>query len=325
MTFAAHLDSLVFGQDAAIAAVEPALLGWRHNLSQPRRPAGSFLFLGPTGTGKTHFVESVAAMLHDRPLGQNVLRIDCAEYQHGHEVAKLIGAPPGYLGHGNGGTDALLNPRKVASMRTQSCALAVILFDEIEKAHNAVYRLLLGVLDKAEMSTGNNETVYFEDSLIFMTSNLGAREIGATLSQRRIGLPGATSRSRQAHAIAVNAARRHFSPEFMNRLTDVVTFDPLRREALARILGGYIDDYNALVKARHKGYRLLVEDDAFDWLLERGTSAEYGARELRRTLERHVLTPILRDMQEDCSIVEARLDGDGIAIEWSARAKARTA
>lgn len=329
MTIDARLRDLVFGQPECIEAVLPAIYAHQANLSPPRRPAGSFLLLGPTGTGKTHFVESVASVLHSGPLGQMVLKVNCAEFQQDHEIAKLIGAPPGYVGHASNntaGTPALLHPSRIASYRTHQFPLAIILFDEVEKASDALARLLLGILDKALMRTGGNEDVNFEATLIFMTSNLGAREQNKALSDKRVGFPGAATRN-GARELALNAAKKHFSPEFINRLDAMPVFDPLPREVCARILDGYIDAYNEMVKARRasESFTLIVTPRAKVWLLDRGVSREYGARELRRVFERNVLYRVARDIQSKF-LVTADVAGDAIVVEWSnAHLKARTA
>src|SRR5260370_26042939 len=227
------LAAIVVGQPTAITNIVPFIEIHQAGLSAEGRPAGVFLLLGPTGTGKTKTVEAVAEALHGS--ARKLLKVDCGEFQMEHEVAKLIGAPPGYLGHRE--TQPLLTQTKLNGVVSQFSDLAIVLFDEIEKAAPSMARLLLGILDKATLRLGENNTVNFEKTLIFLTSNLGARSMGREL-RPGIGYEAFVPRNRERtaaklEAIGLNAVRRKFSPEFVNRIDAVVTYRPLSGESLA--------------------------------------------------------------------------------------------
>jgi ATP-dependent Clp protease ATP-binding subunit ClpA len=261
---------------------------------------GVFLLLGPTGTGKTRTVEALAHVLHGSE--KNVLRIDCGEYQLEHEVAKLIGAPPGYLGHRE--TTPMLNQAKLSAVTSENCNLSLVLFDEIEKAAGSLQRLLLGVLDKATLRLGDNTAVNFERSLIFLTSNLGAQNMKRIL-RPDFGFealaaqtdPPAASKLEQA---GFTATRRRFSPEFVNRIDQVITYQPLTRQTLSTILDLHLDELQRHIDRRlgDRAFELEVAKSARLLLLERGTSAEYGARELKRTLHRLLMQPLAAHVAE---------------------------
>src|SRR5581483_6167053 len=229
------LSGIVVGQPAAIANIIPHVEIYQAGLAADGRPAGVFLLLGPTGTGKTRTVEAVAEALHGS--AKKMVKVDCGEFQMEHEVAKLVGAPLGYLGHRE--TQPMFTQNKLNAMTSPNSDLSIVLFDEIEKAAPSMARLLLGILDKATLRLGDNSTVNFEKSLIFLTSNLGARAMGREL---RPGFgfealaPRSQERASKLEAIGLNAVRRKFSPEFINRLDAVITYKPLSAEALAQIL-----------------------------------------------------------------------------------------
>src|SRR5438552_11064895 len=236
------LSEKIVGQESAISGIASTVKTYQAGLSPSGRPAGVFLLLGPTGTGKTRTVEALAEILHGA--SQKVVKINCGEFQSDHEVAKLIGAPPGYLGHNE--TRPVLTQEKLTEATSASCDLSIVLFDEIEKAAPAVSKLLLGVLDKATLRLGNNTEVDFEKSLIFLTSNLGAREMMKELQPELGFRPPAAAQStdltKKLEAIALNAVRRMYSPEFINRIDAVVTYQPLDSEALTLILDQQIAD-----------------------------------------------------------------------------------
>jgi ATP-dependent Clp protease ATP-binding subunit ClpA len=289
------LSQKIIGQEAALEAIVPYVRMFQAGLSPEGRPVGVFLLLGPTGTGKTRTVEALAEALHGSE--RNLVRIDCGEFQMEHEVAKLIGAPPGYLGHRE--TQPLLTQVKLSTSTSERSNLSIVLFDEVEKAAPSLHRLLLGVLDKAQLRLGDNNSVNFENSLIFLTSNLGARGI-AQHFRPEFGFEGFLAdrlrcgAGKKLHSITMAAVRKKFSPEFVNRIDVVLTYSPLSQESLRRIL-----DHQIMLFERHIGSRLgprafqvEVAGDARRFLLERGTSPEYGARELKRILHRFLIQPV---------------------------------
>lgn len=291
---AARLREKIVGQDEAIGSIAPYVQLFESGLAPAGRPAGVFLLLGPTGTGKTRTVEALAEALHGSE--RHVLRVDCGEFQLEHEVAKLIGAPPGYLGHRE--TQPMLNQQKVNGVASERCGLSLVLFDEIEKAAPSMARLLLGVLDKATLKLGDNTAVNFERCLIFMTSNLGAREMMARLS-KGFGLAGLTEergKGREAtlEQIGLRALRRRFSPEFVNRVDRTITYRTLGRSEFAAILDIQLARLREHVAARLGGeaFRIELTSEAREFLLTSGVSVEYGARELKRSIHRHLMQPM---------------------------------
>jgi ATP-dependent Clp protease ATP-binding subunit ClpA len=284
----------VIGQSAATRAIVPYVQMFQAGLAPEGRPAGVFLLLGPTGTGKTKTVEALADALHGSE--KHVLKVDCGEFQLEHEVAKLIGAPPGYLGHRE--TQPMLTQQRLSSVASENCALSLVLFDEIEKAAPSMTRLLLGVLDKGILRLGDNSSVDFEKTLVFLTSNLGAREMLREINPEfgfqpartgpRVDLAG------KLEAIALGAVRKRFSPEFVNRVDCIITYQPLSEESLSEILDQQIADLQDHVNTRlgARSFTLEVPDEARRFLLRKGSSAEYGARELKRTIHRFLTQPL---------------------------------
>src|SRR6267154_2478432 len=239
---AAQLSQRVVGQPAASDIVIPYIQMFQAGLAPEGRPVGVFLLLGPTGTGKTKTVEALAEVLHGSE--KNLLKVDCGEFQMEHEVAKLIGAPPGYLGHRE--TQPVLTQQKLNSVTSEKSALSIVLFDEIEKAAPSMTRLLLGVLDKATLRLGDNTAVNFEKSLVFLTSNLGAREMMREINPE-FGFQSVkgnvrTDLSSKLENIALVAVRKRFSPEFVNRIDCIITYRPLTSESLSAILDKHITD-----------------------------------------------------------------------------------
>jgi ATP-dependent Clp protease ATP-binding subunit ClpA len=291
---AKSLSRKLVGQPVAIATIVPYVQMHRAMLSPEGRPAGVFLLLGPTGTGKTKTVEALAEVLHGSP--KKVLKVDCGEFQMEHEVAKLMGAPPGYLGHRE--TQPLLTQQKVNSVSSESCDLSIVLFDEIEKAAPTMTRLLLGLLDKGTLRLGDNTVVNFEKTLIFLTSNLGAGDMSKVLHPH-FGLGACVPQLEADHApklqnIGEQAVRKAFSPEFVNRLDGIVTYQPLGSDALSAILDMQINELQEHLDKRLKQntFHLEVPPRSRKFLLEKGTSVQYGARELKRTLQRQLIQPL---------------------------------
>jgi len=295
------LRKLVVGQDAAVDQIVNIYQTYLAGMTSPGRPIGNFLFLGPTGTGKTRLVEALAESLVGDV--RSVLKIDCAEFQHSHEIAKLIGSPPGYLGHRE--THPLLSQEVLNQYHTDKVKISFILFDEIEKASDALWNLLLGVLDKATLTLGDNRRVDFSRAMIFMTSNLGASEMGSML---RPNLGFATSEVERRRAAGevdadldakisragVDAARRKFTPEFMNRIDKVVVFRSLGSEELGRILSLELNLLQQRIfnSANTTPFVFNLTADARGFLLREGTDMKYGARHLKRAIERNLVHPL---------------------------------
>jgi len=315
-----QLSERVVGQDHAMAQIIPYVHMHQAGLSPEGRPAGVFLLLGPTGTGKTRTVEALAEVLHGSQ--KNLLKIDCGEFQMEHEVAKLIGAPPGYLGHRE--TQPMLTQQKLGSVASDKCSLALVLFDEIEKAAPSMTRLLLAVLDKAILRLGDNTTVNFERTLIFMTSNLGAKamlkEIHPDFGFETMLPVERPASAKKLESIGRGAVRRKFSPEFVNRIDAVITYQPLDRTSLSEIVDQQITELEKHIENRlaERAFELTVGDTARRFLLEKGTSAEYGARELKRTILRKLTQPLAAMLAEGKiepgSAVRAEPSGDGEAL-----------
>ena len=292
---AAQLAERIIGQPDSLDAIVPYVQMYQANLAPEGRPAGVFLLLGPTGTGKTRTVEALAEVLHGS--AKNVLRIDCGEYQMEHEVAKLIGAPPGYLGHRE--TQPALTQMKLNQVMSERANIAIVLFDEIEKAAPSLTRLLLGVLDKGALRLGDNTTVQFERTLIFMTSNLGAREMARELRPNfgfeavAGGTTGDDDHARLKE-VAISAVKRKFAPEFINRIDLMLTYRPLTAEAMEKILEIQLQDMAGHISRRlgDRRFFLQIPRRARRFLLENGTSTQYGARELKRTIHRHLMHPL---------------------------------
>jgi ATP-dependent Clp protease ATP-binding subunit ClpA/ActR/RegA family two-component response regulator len=291
---AAQLSQKVVGQPAVSEVIIPYIQMFQAGLAPEGRPVGVFLLLGPTGTGKTKTVEALAEVLHGSE--KNLLKVDCGEFQMEHEVAKLIGAPPGYLGHRE--TQPILTQQKLNSVTSEKSVLSIVLFDEIEKAAPSMTRLLLGVLDKATLRLGDNTSVNFERSLVFLTSNLGAREMlkeinpdfgfNAGMKKDRLDLTG------KLQAIGLAAVRKKFSPEFVNRIDAVITYQPLDADSLSAILDHQIRQLQNHVNNRlgQRCFTIEVPNESRQFLLRAGTSAQYGARELNRTIHRQLTQPL---------------------------------
>jgi ATP-dependent Clp protease ATP-binding subunit ClpA/ActR/RegA family two-component response regulator len=289
------LSSKVVGQPNVINVIVPYIEMFQAGLAPENRPVGIFLLLGPTGTGKTRTVEALAEALHGS--SRNLLKVDCGEFQMEHEVAKLIGAPPGYLGHRE--TQPMLSQQKLTSVTSDKSALSLVLFDEIEKAAPSLTRLLLGVLDRGILRLGDNSIVNFEKSLVFLTSNLGAREMMREISPD-FGFQSAASGANREDVtaklqnVALVAVRKKFSPEFVNRIDHVITYQPLNAESFAAITDHEIDSLQNHVNTRlgSRCFAIEVPFETRQWLIERGTSPEYGARELKRTIHKHLTQPL---------------------------------
>src|SRR5713101_7295342 len=295
--FEAGLRRKIVGQNAAVEKVVEIYQMFLAGLNAPSRPVGNLLFLGPTGSGKTRVVEALAESLFGD--ARACIKIDCAEFQHSHEIAKLIGSPPGYLGHRE--THPLLTQEALNQWHTDRLKLTLLLFDEIEKASDALWQLLLGILDKATLTLGDNRRVDLSQCLIVMTSNLGAGEMSDILTG---GLGFAKSKNSEKVVdtrldekitrTAQEAARRKFSPEFMNRIDKMVVFKMLQPAHLERILEielGMVQQ-RILQATGNSQFVFNCTPRVKSFLLEKGTDLKYGARHLKRAIERFIVFPL---------------------------------
>jgi ATP-dependent Clp protease ATP-binding subunit ClpB len=310
--FHGSLRSKIVGQEEGVQALVDMYQVFCAGLNSPGRPVGNLLFLGPTGSGKTRIVEAAAEILFGD--ARAIIKVDCAEFQHSHEIAKLIGSPPGYLGHRE--THPLITQEELAKSHTDKLKLSFLLFDEIEKASDALWQLLLGMLDKATLTLGDNRRVDLSQTVIFLTSNLGGGEI-SELMNGGMGFVQPKDKSdvgidEKVQRTAVEAARRKFSPEFMNRLDKVVVFHPLRREQLEEVLEIELSQVQQRVLETAKGQFLFrVTTPGKEFLLQEGTDHRYGARHLKRSIERHVVYPLANLLATE----QVHL-GDLVCIDW---------
>lgn len=294
--FETALRRKIVGQDPAVEKVVEIYQMFLAGLNAPGRPVGNLLFLGPTGSGKTRVVEAMAEALFGDP--RAVIKIDCAEFQHSHEIAKLIGSPPGYLGHRE--THPLLTQEALNQWHTDKLKLTLLLFDEIEKASDALWQLLLGILDKATLTLGDNRRVDLSQCLIVMTSNLGAGEMN-DLMNGGLGF-GNSPKVQQVDQklddkitrTAQEAARRKFSPEFMNRIDKMVVFKTLKPEHLEQILEielGMVQQ-RILQATGNNQFVFSCTQKVKRFLLDEGTDPKYGARHLKRAIEKNIVFPL---------------------------------
>jgi ATP-dependent Clp protease ATP-binding subunit ClpA len=295
------IHKLIVGQDEAIHQIVNVYQTYLAGMNSADRPVGSFLFLGPTGSGKTRIVEAAAESLVGS--ARSVVKIDCAEFQHSHEIAKLIGSPPGYLGHRE--THPLLSQEVLNQYHTDKVKLSFVLFDEIEKASDALWNLLLGILDKGTLTLGDNRRVDFSKTMVFLTSNLGASEMSSILKPNLGFAAGELSRDLDAGITSdslsdkiaragVEAARRRFTPEFMNRLDKTVVFRPLGQTELRQILDIelHLLQQRIFDSVGPNYFVFRASEPAKAHLLTEGTDLKYGARHLRRAIDRLVVQPL---------------------------------
>ncbi len=267
-----RLRERVIGQDAALTLVANAIRRSRAGLSDPRRPIGSFIFLGPTGVGKTETARALAEFLFDDE--QSMIRIDMSEYMEKHAVARLIGAPPGYIGYDEGGqlTEAI-----------RRRPYAVVLFDEIEKAHPDVFNILLQVMDDGRLTDAKGRTVDFKNTVLIMTSNLGAALLTGDVVKNEADFDN-------VQESVMRVLREHFRPEFLNRVDDTVIFRPLGMSQMSQILELRLDELRKLLEDRQ--ISLELTEPARQLILATGSDAAYGARPLKRALQRMVQDPL---------------------------------
>jgi ATP-dependent Clp protease ATP-binding subunit ClpB len=283
-----HLHQRVVGQEEAVGAVANAIRRSRAGLSDPHRPIGSFIFLGPTGVGKTELARALAEFLFDDE--RAMIRVDMSEYMEKHSVSRLIGAPPGYVGYDEGG-------QLTEAVRRRP--YAVVLLDEVEKAHPDVFNTLLQLLDDGRLTDGQGRTVDFTNAVLIMTSNLGSELIAE--------LPDEAVRER-----VLRVVRSHFRPEFLNRVDDLVVFSRLTRDDLRRI----VDLQFELLARRvaERGIHLVLSDDAAAWLADHGYDPSYGARPLKRLIQKVMADPLALQILEgrfhESDTVEVVVTGD---------------
>ncbi|HBE82680.1 MAG: AAA family ATPase [Blastocatellia bacterium] len=294
--FEDKLSRLIVGQERAVRRVSGLFQIYLAGMNNPARPIGTMLFLGPTGSGKTRVVEAASEVLFADP--HAVVKIDCAEFQHSHEIAKLIGSPPGYLGHRE--TSPMLTQENLDKAHTEETKLTFVLFDEIEKASDSLWQLLLGILDKATLTLGDNRRVDFSRTVVIMTSNLGAREMsdmisgGIGFAPVKQGKPQEdTEIDTKIYRTALEAAKRKFSPEFMNRIDKVVVFRSLKEHHLRQILDIELRSVQDRI-TESAGTKFVFEctDAAKEFLLGEGIDLKYGARHLKRSIERFLVYPL---------------------------------
>jgi ATP-dependent Clp protease ATP-binding subunit ClpA len=317
LEFEFALRNKVIGQEEAVRALVDVLQVYSAEMRAVGRPVGNYLFLGPTGSGKTRIVEAAAEILFGDP--RAVIKVDCAEFQHSHEIAKLVGSPPGYLGHRE--THPLITQEELTKYHTDKLKLSFLLFDEIEKASDSLWQLLLGILDKATLTLGDNRRVDFSQTMIFLTSNLGGGEITELMTggmgfvqprdKHEDGLETKVERTAQ------EAAKRKFSPEFMNRLDKVVVFHPLQQEQLEQILEielGMVQQ--RVLDTGRDQFLFQVTPAAQRFLLQEGTDIKYGARHLKRAVEKFVVCPLA-----NLRATEQVSFGDMLVIDWNGKAR----
>ena len=287
-----HLHKRVIGQEEAVEAVADAVIRARSGLKDPNRPIGSFIFLGPTGVGKTELARALAEFMFDDE--RSMIRIDMSEYMEKHAVSRLIGAPPGYVGYEEGGQLTEAVRRRPYS---------VILFDEIEKAHHDVFNVLLQILDDGRLTDGQGRIVDFKNTVIIMTSNIG--------SERILEFSGKTdSASYEVMKEAVlTEMRHHFRPEFLNRVDEIVVFHSLTEEDLKMILGVQLERLRSRLAERH--IEIELTDVAATHLAREGYDPVYGARPLKRAIQKELETPIGRRL-----LAGEIKDGDKVIVGW---------
>lgn len=279
-----EISKSVVGQSAAIESVSHALRRFRAGLQDPRRPMGSFMFLGPTGVGKTELVKSLARLLFDDE--NSMIRIDMSEYMEKHSVSRLIGAPPGYVGYEEGG---------ILTEAVRRHPYQVVLFDEIEKAHSDVHNILLQVLDDGRLTDSQGRTVDFRNTLIIMTSNLGAEYLIKDCDNT------------DSHDKVMQLVRSTFKPEFLNRLDEIILFQKLREEDMAQIVRIQLDMVLSLIK--DKNISMNFEDEVIDWLSYKGYDPFYGARPLKRVIQKHIQNPLAEKI-----LSQTISEGDSIEV-----------
>ncbi len=293
-----RLSSEIIGQDEAIDAVVRTVIVADLGICDPRRPLGTFLFLGPTGTGKSQIARSLAKILHGEET--DTVTINCTEFKNPHDVAKLVGAPPGYVGHEQA---PFLTQDKLEKR------LTVVLFEELEKADRALFDLLLQILERGELTTGRGVDLSFRNCFVMMTSNVCAKEIDNITKNESFGFGPPSAKLREIdpaateariRAACLGAVEKFFSPEFLNRIDEIVTFHPLKYEHLMAILDKFLDESRERVAMT--GFYMSLSDSAKRFLIEKGTNLRYGARPLRRAVREYLEFPLANVIAESAQL-----------------------
>lgn len=298
-----RLEGKVIGQDRAISQFCKAMGKFYVGMQAPNRPIATLLFMGPTGVGKTELVHALAEILLENR--EAVTRIDCAEFNHGHEVAKLLGSPPGYIGHRESSTDGRLSQKAIDkwSVKTDPTTFLpvgvkkpnILLFDEIEKAHEDFFDLMLGIMESGKLTLGNNSVTDFSRTILVMTSNLGSKDVSAKIHGQSMGFHAGTKPENlddEIYKTAKAVAKKFFKPEFMNRVDRLVVFRSLTRESLEKICRLEFSKLKRRVNSGTRFIEMKMTPQALNFILDEGTSEEYGARELKRALERYIAEPV---------------------------------
>jgi ATP-dependent Clp protease ATP-binding subunit ClpB len=332
--FDQQLSALIIGQENAVRTMGSLYQLFLAGMNQSNKPVGALLFLGPTGSGKTRVVEAAADILFGDP--NAIIKVNCAEFQHSHEIAKLIGSPPGYLGHRE--TSPMFTQENLDRFHTEEIKLSLVLFDEIEKASDSLWKLLLGMLDKGTLTLGDNRQVDFSQSLIIMTSNLGAREM-SELMKGRVGFAAAQQLNKvdqsqidmneKIQRTAIQAASRNFSPEFMNRIDKIVVFHSLNQRHLRQILDLELCALQKrIMRSARTKFFFGCSDSVKELLLCEGTDSRYGARHLKRSIERLLVMPMsnLVASGQVClgDRISVDLDQNGSDISFARRSEGTT-
>lgn len=312
-TFAASLKEEIIGQDHVIEPISEAVLIHRLGLSIENKPAGIFMLLGLTGSGKTRTVEAVAKALHGDD--KKFIRVDCGEMTQDHEVARLIGAPPGYIGHNT--VNPVLSEKSITAVMSEGSPIAVILFDEIEKASQSMLRMLLGILDNSTMRTGDNQVVKFDNALIFMTSNIGSKSLESTYKPMGIVRKEDLLVDRDSIKVVRSEYVKHFSSEFRNRIDHVLVYNRLTEKNLREILKKEVSIAARHLCARTNSYiSVTYNGEVADHIISAGSGIEFGAREIKRIVKRDIFLPMAKmyargDLPNKVMI---RMSPDGIAV-----------
>lgn len=282
----ARISSKLVGQTRAVSQFVHAVSRYRSGLGKPNRTLGNFLFLGPTGTGKTRLIEVIAECLWGRP--DAFIKLHCAEYQHGQSTNRILGATPGYIGYTEDNKNAALSQEKVDQYKTKEWPFSILLLDEIEKADESLFQLLLGMLDKGELTLNNGHKVNLSSTFVIMTSNLGVRES----SHKDIGYAEKDLRTKESHTL--RAIKSRFSPEFLNRIDETIVFESLSRDDLEAILNLELLalQKRVLISETLPVFTLELSAMARDLIIRQGTSAMYNARELTRVVDKLIINPI---------------------------------